>query len=86
MCELLKHLNAHGVQARPFWVPMNQLKMFKNDIYFTNDDVSNTVYKNCISIPSSSFLTDANLATVIKRVKEVLLVTNKFAIPELCPV
>jgi perosamine synthetase len=72
MRELLAHLNANGVQSRPFWVPMNQLKMFKDDIYFTKNDVSNSVYQNCISIPSSSFLTDAELATVIQRVKEIL--------------
>jgi perosamine synthetase len=72
MRKLLAHLNANGVQARPFWVPMNQLKMFKDDIYVTKNDVSNSVYQNCISIPSSSFLTDADLATVIQRVKEIL--------------
>lgn len=72
MRDLLTHLNANGVQARPFWVPMNQLKMFKKDIYFTQNDVANTVYQNCISIPSSSFLTDADLETVIQRVKEIL--------------
>jgi perosamine synthetase len=72
MRELLAHLNAHGVQARPFWVPMNQLEMFKKDIYFNKKDVSNSVYQNCISIPSSSFLTDNDLAIVIQRVKEIL--------------
>ena len=72
MRELLAHLNANGVQARPFWVPMNQLKMFAKDIYFTKNDVSNTVYQNCISIPCSSFLTDDDLATVMQRVKEIL--------------
>ena len=72
MRELLTHLNANGVQSRPFWVPMNKLQMFEKEIYFTHNDVSNGVYQNCLSIPSSSFLTDLDLETVVKKIKEIL--------------
>jgi len=72
MRQLLTHLNANGIQSRPFWVPMNQLPMFTKEIYFSKSDVSNSVYQNCLSIPSSSFLTDADLEVVVKKVKEVL--------------
>jgi perosamine synthetase len=72
MRELLAHLNKHGFQSRPFWVPMNKLEMFKKDIYFNKKDVSDTVYQNCISIPCSSYLTDEVLAEIIQKIKEIL--------------
>lgn len=62
---LIKHLLDNEIQCRPFWVPMNQLPMYKNNIYFTKSDVSNHVYHHCISIPSSTNLTDDQVNQVI---------------------
>ena len=70
MRELLAYLNDNGVQSRPFWMPMNQLEMFKEDIYITESDVSSTVYNNSISIPSSAGITQEQLETVVKTIKE----------------
>jgi perosamine synthetase len=72
MRTVLTELNKKGIQARPFWVPMNQLKMFKKEIYYTQNDISNQTYQNCISIPSSSFLTDEDLELVVKTIKSVV--------------
>ena len=69
MRQLLAYLNSNGVQARPFWMPMNQLEMFKKDIYITNANVSATVYETSISIPSSSGITNKQLQTVIETIK-----------------
>lgn len=70
MRELLDYLNANGVQSRPFWMPMNQLEMFKEDIYITETDVSAGVYENSISIPSSAGITQEQLETVVKKIRE----------------
>ena len=70
MRELLAYLNANGVQSRPFWMPMNQLVMFKDDMYINNTDVSASVYENSISIPSSAGITQEQLETVVKTIKE----------------
>jgi len=70
MRELLEYLNQNGVQSRPFWMPMNQLEMFKEDIYITEHDVSASVYANSISIPSSAGITQEQLETVVKVIKE----------------
>lgn len=70
MRELLEYLNNNGVQSRPFWMPMNQLDMFKEDIYITETDVSASIYKNSISIPSSVGITEEQLETVVKVIKE----------------
>lgn len=69
MRGLLEYLNGNGVQSRPFWVPMNQLDMFKNDIYVTKENNSNNIYKTCISIPSSAGITQAEMETVVKTIK-----------------
>ena len=66
--ELLAHLNKNGIQARPFWVPMNQLPMFTNDTYVSENNVSDEIYNSCISLPSSSNLTDDEIKTVINTI------------------
>jgi perosamine synthetase len=69
---LLKHLNSQGLQSRPFWQPMNKLKMFKKDLYFTKTDVSHQVYEKALSIPCSSYLTNEDLDKVIDAIKFVV--------------
>ncbi|MGG9960089.1 LegC family aminotransferase [Ferruginibacter sp. SUN106] len=68
--EVLKALNDNKMQSRPFWVPMNQLPMFTNDIYYNHTDRSNFVYQNCLSIPCSTYITDADLKAVSDKIKE----------------
>ena len=70
MRELLEYLNSNGVQSRPFWVPMNQLEMFKNDIYVTENNHSNEIYQTSISIPSSAGISQSELETVVATIKE----------------
>lgn len=70
MRELLEYLNANGVQSRPFWMPMNQLEMFKDNIYINTSDVSASVYTHSISIPSSAGITKAQLETVVRTIKD----------------
>ena len=67
--ELLQHLLKNNIQCRPFWVPMNQLRMFKNDIYISNNDKSNQVYQRSLSIPSSTGLTDDDQTKVIDTIR-----------------
>lgn len=70
MRGLLEFLNANGVQSRPFWMPMNQLEMFKDDIYVSESDNSASIYETCISIPSSAGITKEQMNEVVKKVKE----------------
>jgi len=69
MRELLRHLNAHGVQSRPFWRPMNQLPMYSHCHYVQKSDHSGMLYDQCISIPSSVGLTKEQMNTVVKTIK-----------------
>lgn len=70
MRSLLEYLNANGVQSRPFWMPMNQLQMFKEEIYVTDNDFSSEIYENCISIPSSAGITQEQMQEVVTKIKE----------------
>ncbi len=70
--ELLRVLNERKLQSRPFWVPMNQLRMFANDIYVTKEDKSNQIYQECLSVPCSTYITQDELEAVANTVKEVL--------------
>lgn len=65
---LLEKLNAAGIQSRPFWKPMNQLTMFATDIYISTADYSDKIYQQCVSIPSSTFLTSEDLETIVQAV------------------
>jgi len=70
MRPLLKFLNENGIQSRPFWMPMNQLEMFKKDLYITENDNSSEIYKSCISIPSSAGITQEQMGEVVAKIKE----------------
>lgn len=70
MRGLLEHLNKNGAQSRPFWMPMNQLNMFKEDIYFSISDQSSNVYESSISIPSSAGIKDSELEEVVRLIKQ----------------
>jgi perosamine synthetase len=67
---ILKALQENEVIARPFWMPMNQLPMFKNNLYISKHDYSREVHANSLSIPSSVNLTDEQLNTVVQVIKQ----------------
>ena len=69
MRELLNHLNSHEIQSRPFWTPMNNLPMYKDLRYISQNDISNKIFKECISVPSSSNLTVDDQFKVISEIK-----------------
>ncbi len=70
MRALLSHLNRCEIQCRPFWTPMNKLPMYKSLNYITKKDISNRIFKECISIPSSSNLTIDDQHKVISEIKK----------------
>ena len=69
MWKLLNHLNEKGIQSRPFWTPMNNLPMYKELKYVSENDNSNKIFSECISIPSSSNLTVTQQKKVISEIK-----------------
>jgi dTDP-4-amino-4,6-dideoxygalactose transaminase len=66
---ILKLLNENKLQSRPFWVPMNQLPMFSNNIYFNVNDSADFIYKHCLSIPCSTNITNEEMIRVVEKIK-----------------
>ncbi len=69
---LLDHLNANKILSRRFWMPMNKLPMYKDCVYIHTQDRSNYIYNTCLSIPSSTNITDEELAIVAREIKAAL--------------
>ena len=69
MQELLVYLNANGVMSRPFWIPMNQLPMYKNNLYVNHCDVSARVHGSALSIPCSTNILKSDLEKVVATIK-----------------
>ncbi len=69
MKELLTYLNANDVMSRPFWIPMNQLPMYKNNLYINRNDVSARVHNSALSIPCSTNILKSDLEKVVSTIK-----------------
>jgi aminotransferase in exopolysaccharide biosynthesis len=70
--QLLDHLNANKILSRRFWMPMNKLPMYKDGVYINKTDNSHYIYNTCLSIPSSTSITDEDLAIVVREIKEAI--------------
>lgn len=64
--SLLSHYKNLAIEARPFWIPMNQLPANAKDLYYTKTDISNQIYDTCLSLPCSTNITDKQLEIVVK--------------------
>jgi perosamine synthetase len=70
--QLLDHLNKNKILSRRFWMPMNKLPMYKDCLYVQKKDNSDYIYNTCLSIPSSTSITDEELAIVVREIKEAI--------------
>jgi dTDP-4-amino-4,6-dideoxygalactose transaminase len=70
--KLLDHLNAKKILSRRFWMPMNKLPMYAGCLYVQKKDNADYIYNTCLSIPSSTSITDEQLEIVVKEIKAAL--------------
>jgi perosamine synthetase len=70
--QLLDHLNANKILSRRFWMPMNKLPMYKDCPYITKKDAADYIYNTCLSIPSSTNITNEQLEIVVREIKQAL--------------
>jgi dTDP-4-amino-4,6-dideoxygalactose transaminase len=70
--KLLDHLNAQKIFSRRFWMPMNKLPMYKECVYIQRTDNADHIYNTCLSIPSSTNITDEELDIVVKEIKAAI--------------
>ena len=69
--EVLRVLNDNNMQSRPFWVPMNKLRMFAGDIFYNTNDRSDYIYQRCLSVPCSTYIKDEDIKAVAEKIKSV---------------
>jgi len=67
--ELIAYLNDQKILSRPFWMPMNKLPMYANCPYIQKQDQADKIYNSCLSIPSSTNITNEELAAVVQAIK-----------------
>jgi dTDP-4-amino-4,6-dideoxygalactose transaminase len=67
--EVLQKLNDNKLQSRPFWIPMNQLPMFRDNIFYQQHNHSESLYRQCLSIPCSTNISAESLETVAAVIK-----------------
>ena len=67
---LLQSLNKNKLQSRPFWIPMNSLPMFKENLYITEKNISNLIYQTALSIPCSTNINEEELLRVVDCIKK----------------
>jgi perosamine synthetase len=70
--QLLDHLNKNKILSRRFWMSMNKLPMYKDCVYVQKKDNSDYIYNTCLSIPSSTSITDEELEIVVREIKEAI--------------
>lgn len=70
--KILDHLNANKILSRRFWMPMNKLPMYKDCPYVQKKDAADYIYNTCLSIPSSTNITDEQLEIVVREIKAAL--------------
>jgi aminotransferase in exopolysaccharide biosynthesis len=69
---LLDYLNANKILSRRFWMPMNKLPMYKDCVYVQKKDNADYIYNSCLSIPSSTSITDEELEIVVREIKAAI--------------
>jgi pyridoxal phosphate-dependent aminotransferase EpsN len=65
--ELLRHLDAHNIEARPVWKPMHLQKLYA-DAECYGGAVAEDIFRRGICLPSSSSLSEDEQAWVIQAV------------------
>ena len=70
--KILDHLNKNSILSRRFWMPMNKLPMYSKGIYFQKKDNADYIYNTCLSIPSSTSITDEQMEIVVREIKAAL--------------
>ncbi len=70
--QLLDHMNSRQILCRRFWMPMNRLPMYRDCVYIQQNDNAGYIYNTCVSIPSSTNITDEDLVTVANEIKTAI--------------
>lgn len=73
--EFIEKLSEQGMEARRAWKPMHTQPLFENAEYFAagNDSYCDNLFDNAICLPSGSNMTDSELMSVIRAIRNIML-------------
>jgi perosamine synthetase len=63
--KLIKHLQTHKIEIRPLWIPINQLPIFSNDLYVSEQNYSGKISELGLMLPCSTSITNREIDEVI---------------------
>lgn len=69
--EIVTRLQNSRIECRPVWKPMHLQPLFKNSIFFSENDSgmnSDTIFNNAICLPSGDGMSEEQLAVVIEEI------------------
>ena len=69
--KLRSHLYANGIDSRRYWKPMHLQPLFEGSLFFKAEDIaiSEDLFEHVLCLPSSSSLTEDELAYVCDKIK-----------------
>lgn len=69
--DLQAHLASRGIETRPLWEPMHMSRAHRG-AQVLGGGVAAALFRNCLSLPSSVGLTDAQRASVVEAIRTYL--------------
>ena len=72
MQGLIKHLALQGIDTRPFFIPMHELPLFKENkfIKISKEDIASKLSKSCLNLPSGYNLDSREITYITKKIQE----------------
>ena len=71
--DVISHLAAHNIEARPVWKPMHMQPLFDRCAYFEEaEDNSRYLFENGLCLPSDTNMTEEDVGRVIRLFRELL--------------
>jgi perosamine synthetase len=67
--ELISFLGRESIESRPLWIPINELPIFKEDIYISDTYQANIISSRGVMLPCSTSITSEQVVRVCKAVK-----------------
>jgi len=70
--EIMRHLSAELIEARPLWKPMHQQPVFERYRYFTDgrESVSDRLFDQGLCLPSGSNMTSAQIERIVATINK----------------
>lgn len=70
--DVCRQLTEKGIQARPFWKPVYVQKPYR-EVERSSMDITEKIWRNILTLPTSTGLTEEQLETVVSAVESILV-------------